>query len=81
MVGICTNRDVGAPRAVHDARLGAAMLKRTVPLVSRCAGVGSLVRRGGLSFFADRRRAERPGRRADHHPCYKMINIKKCNIR
>jgi hypothetical protein len=51
MVGKCTNRDVGAPSAVPGAGPVAAMLECAIRRVIRNAGVGSLVRRGGLSFL------------------------------
>ena len=80
MVGICTNRDVGAPRAVPGARLGAASLKRTVQRVSRCAGVGSLVRRGGLSFLPIEGAASGLGAGLIIRTCYKMIHSKNVTL-
>ena len=83
MVGICTNRDFGAPSAVPGARLGAAMMKRTVRRVSRRAGAGSLVRRGGLSFLPIDGARSGLGAGLIIRTRYKMLhskNVTFCNI-
>jgi hypothetical protein len=64
MVGICTNRDVGAASAVSRVHLGAAMLKRTIRWVSRCAGVRAAQRAESLPRTARGARRLWSGRRA-----------------
>jgi hypothetical protein len=68
MVGICTNRDAGAPSAVS---------------VSTNAISGLAPRSRTCDPFQDRRRAERAGHSADSHLCYKMVlpkSVTKSNI-